>query len=162
MPEQREKALRDAIAERIVIIDGATGTYLQDLDLSAADFGGEELDGCNEHLVMSRPDVVSAMHCAYLEAGADIIETNSFGSTPVVLAEYGLAHEARMLNREAAVIARRVADAASTPDKPRFVAGSMGPTTKTISGTGGITFEEPAAAHHPQAPGPHPHALPIE
>ncbi|MCH8842518.1 MAG: methionine synthase [SAR324 cluster bacterium] len=153
MPEQREKALRDAIAERIVIIDGATGTYLQDLDLSAADFGGEELDGCNEHLVMSRPDVVSAMHRAYLEAGADIIETNSFGGTPLVLAEYGLGDQAHEINRRAAELARAAAAEYGTAERPRWVAGSMGPTTKAISVTGGVTFDGLIRHYQVQAAG---------
>ena len=108
---------------------------------------------CNEYLVLTRPDVISDIHQAYLEAGADILETNTFGATSVVLAEYDLAHEARRINRAAAELARGVADAASTPEKPRFVAGSMGPTTKTISVTGGITFDELAEAYGEQALG---------
>ena len=100
------------------------------------------LEGCNENLVITRPDVVCGIHRKYLEAGSDIIETNSFGSTPVVLAEYGLGAEARDISRVAAALARKAADEFSTPAKPRFVAGSMGPTTKAISVTGGITFEQ--------------------
>ena len=145
--------LKTALAQRILVIDGAMGTAIQDRDLGPEDFGGLEYEGCNEYLILTRPDVIEDIHKGYLDAGADIIETNTFGATPVVLAEYGLAHEARRINREAAMIARRVADAASTEDKPRFVAGSMGPTTKTISVTGGITFEELAADFHIQAAG---------
>ena len=137
----------------MLVIDGAMGTAIQDRDLGPDDFGGPEYEGCNEYLTVTRPDVIEDIHRSYLEAGADIIETNSFGSTPVVLAEYGLAHEARRLNRESAELARRVAAAESTPDKLRFVAGSMGPTTKTISVTGGITFEELAGDYHIQAAG---------
>jgi 5-methyltetrahydrofolate--homocysteine methyltransferase len=145
--------LKSALAQRLLVIDGAMGTAIQNKDLGPDDFGGPEYEGCNEYLTVTRPDVIEDIHRSYLDAGADIIETNTFGSTPVVLAEYGLAHEARRLNRDAAIIARRVADAASTPDKTRFVAGSMGPTTKTISVTGGITFEELAADYHTQAVG---------
>ncbi|MEE3248975.1 MAG: methionine synthase [Chloroflexota bacterium] len=129
------------------------GTAIQALNLGPDDFGGAKYEGCNEYLTLTRPGLIEDIHRSYLDAGADIIETNTFGSTPVVLAEYELAHEARRLNREAATLARRAADAASTPDKPRFVAGSMGPTTKTISVTGGINFEELAGDYHIQAAG---------
>jgi 5-methyltetrahydrofolate--homocysteine methyltransferase len=149
----RTDELKSALSQRMLVIDGAMGTAIQDRDLGPDDFGGLEYEGCNEYLTGTRPDVIEEIHRSYLEAGADIIETNTFGATPVVLAEYGLAHEARRLNREAAALARRVADAASTPDKTRFVAGSMGPTTKTISVTGGITFEELAGDYHVQAAG---------
>ena len=137
----------------MLVIDGAMGTAIQALNLGPDDFGGAKYEGCNEYLTLTRPGLIEDIHRSYLDAGADIIETNSFGSTPVVLAEYELAHEARRLNREAATLARRAADAASTPDKPRFVAGSMGPTTKTISVTGGINFEELAGDYHIQAAG---------
>jgi len=137
----------------LLVIDGAMGTAIQALNLGPDDFGGAKYEGCNEYLTLTRPGLIEDIHRSYLDAGADIIETNSFGSTPVVLAEYELAHEARRLNREAATLARRAADAASTPDKPRFVAGSMGPTTKTISVTGGINFEELAGDYHIQAAG---------
>ena len=145
--------LKSALAQRILVIDGAMGTAIQARDLGPEDFGGVDYEGCNEYLIVTRPDVIEDIHWGYLEAGADIIETNTFGATPVVLAEYGLAHEARRINRDAAVVARRAAEAASTPDKPRFVAGSMGPTTKTISVTGGITYEELAGDYHIQAAG---------
>ena len=149
----RVNALKSSLRNRILIIDGAMGTSIQDRDLGPEDFGGLAYEGCNEYLVVTRPDVIEEIHQGFLEAGADIIETNTFGSTSVVLAEYGLAHEARRLNREATQLARRVADAASTVEKPIFVAGSMGPTTKTISVTGGITFEELAEAYQEQAAG---------
>ena len=145
--------LKSALGQRLLVIDGAMGTAIQARDLGPDDFGGAEYEGCNEYLTVTRPDVIEDIHRSYLEAGADIIETNTFGSTPVVLAEYGLAHEARRLNQEAAALARRAADNASTEDKPRFVAGSMGPTTKTISVTGGITFEELSGDYHIQALG---------
>jgi 5-methyltetrahydrofolate--homocysteine methyltransferase len=139
---QQGLALRELLRERILILDGAMGTMLQQANLTAADFGGPHLEGCNENLVMTRPDVVLGIHRKYLEAGADIIETNSFGSTPLVLAEYGLGDRAREINRRAAELARQAADEFSKPAKPRFVAGSMGPTTKAISVTGGVTFDE--------------------
>jgi 5-methyltetrahydrofolate--homocysteine methyltransferase len=134
-------ALRELLRERILVLDGAMGTMLQQQNLTAADFGGPHLEGCNENLVMTRPDVVLSIHRKYLEAGSDIIETNSFGGTPIVLAEYGLGEKAREINRRAAELARQAADELSTAKKPRFVAGSMGPTTKAISVTGGITFD---------------------
>ena len=133
--------------------DGAMGTSIQDLGLSSDDFGDPEYDGCNEYLVITRPDVIEDIHRAFLDAGADIIETNTFGATSVVLAEYNLGHEAGRINREAAQLARRVADSAGTNSKLRFVAGSMGPTTKTISVTGGITFEDLAESYQQQAAG---------
>ena len=150
---ERIQSLKSALRERILVIDGAMGTAIQSFDLGPDDFGGAEYEGCNEHLVFTRPDVIEAIHQGHLDAGADIIETDTFGSTAIVLAEYDLAHEARRLNRVAAELARRAADGASTPDKPRFVAGSMGPTTKTISVTGGVTFEELADSYHSQAAG---------
>ncbi len=139
---QQGLALRELLRERILILDGAMGTMLQQANLTAADFGGPHLEGCNENLVITRPDVVLGIHRKYLDAGADIIETNSFGSTPLVLAEYGLGDRAREINRRAAELARQAADEFSRPAKPRFVAGSMGPTTKAISVTGGVTFDE--------------------
>ncbi len=138
----RTEELRTIMAERILVLDGATGTMLQSKDLGPDDFGGPELEGCNEILVRTRPDVILDVHRAYLAAGADIIETDTFGGTPLVLAEYGLEAEARELNRLAAELAVEAAREVSTPAKPRFVAGSMGPTTKAISVTGGITFAE--------------------
>ncbi len=135
-------ALLELLQQRILVLDGAMGTMLQQRHLTATDFGGASLEGCNENLVRTRPDVVLDIHHAYLQAGADIFETNSFGGTPLVLGEYGLAGDARELNRRAAELARQAADSVSTAAKPRFVAGSMGPTTKAISVTGGVTFEE--------------------
>ena len=136
-----------------MVVDGAMGTSIQGKDLGPEDFGGEDYEGCNEYLCLTRPDVIVDIHRAYLDAGADILETNTFGATSVVLAEYDLSHEALRINRVAAELARQAADAASTPEKPRFVAGSMGPTTKTISVTGGITFDELAEAYREQALG---------
>ena len=145
--------LKSLLSERILVIDGAVGTAVQALDLGPDEFGGPEFEGCNEYLVITRPDLIAGIHQSYLDAGADILETDTFGATAVVLEEYGLAHEARRINRDAAQIARGLADSASTDEKPRFVAGSMGPTTKSISVTGGITFEELAASYCEQALG---------
>ncbi|MGB5661428.1 MAG: homocysteine S-methyltransferase family protein, partial [Thermoanaerobaculia bacterium] len=114
-------------------MDGATGTGLQAEDLTAEDFGGPDLEGCNENLCLTRPDVVLRLHQRYLEAGADIVQTNSFGGTPLVLAEYDLEAQAYDLNRLAAELAREAAWPFSVPARPRFVCGSMGPTTKAIS-----------------------------
>lgn len=150
---ERERLLRQALSERILVLDGAMGTMIQQAGLTAADFGGEAYEGCNEILVVTRPDVIRRIHEAYLEAGADIIETNTFGATRVVLAEYGLEERAYELNVAAARLAREAAEKFSRPDKPRFVAGSMGPTTKTLSVTGGITFDELTEAYREQALG---------
>jgi 5-methyltetrahydrofolate--homocysteine methyltransferase len=131
------------------------GTALQALELSAADFGGPDLEGCNEALNLSRPDAVRGVHRGYLEAGADILETNTFGGTPLVLAEYGLQDRTVEINRAAAALARAEADAFSTDTWPRFVAGSMGPTTKAISVTGGVTFAQLIEHYEAQARGLH-------
>ncbi|MBI3483672.1 MAG: homocysteine S-methyltransferase family protein, partial [Acidobacteria bacterium] len=139
---ERQRELLAALESRILVLDGAMGTMLQQARLTAADFGGPQLEGCNENLVKTRPDVVTQIHEAYLAAGADIIETDTFGGTKLVLAEYGLQDSAHELNFAAAQLARAAADKLSTPIKPRFVAGSMGPTTKAISVTGGVTFAE--------------------
>src|SRR5215472_4710185 len=147
------KALRELLVERILVLDGAMGTMLQQRNLSAADFGGPALEGCNENLVRTRPDVVLDIHRKYLEAGSHIIETNSFGGTPIVLAEYGLAADAHRLNKRSAELARQAADEFMTPQKPRFVAGSMGPTTKAITVTGGVTFQGLREAYYTQAKG---------
>ena len=139
--EARTAALLQAFEERVLVMDGATGTALQRLDLTAEDFGGPDLEGCNEVLVASRPDAVLALHDTYLAAGADVVETNTFGGTPLVLAEYGLSDRAFELNRKAAALAREACARYDAPGRLRFVAGSMGPTTKAISVTGGVTFE---------------------
>jgi 5-methyltetrahydrofolate--homocysteine methyltransferase len=133
--------LRAMLADRILVFDGAMGTAIQARKLGAADFGGPDLEGCNEHLNLTRPDVVAAIHAGYLEVGADVVETNTFGGTPLVLAEYGIAAKALEINRAAARLARETAARFDRPGRPRLVAGSMGPTTKTISVTGGVTFD---------------------
>ncbi len=149
----RSDLLRSVLAERVLLLDGAMGTALQQVSLTADDFGGPALEGCNEILVETRPDVVGAVHASYLEAGADVIETDTFGGAPLVLGEYGLAGRARELNRLAARLARRVAADFGTPDRPRFVAGSMGPTTKSLSVTGGATFDQMREGYREQALG---------
>lgn len=147
----RQQALTDALQERIVVLDGAMGTMIQQRQLGAADFGGPALEGCNENLVLSRPDVILGIHRAYLDAGVDVVETNTFGGTALVLAEYGLADRAYQINLTAARLARQAAEEYSRPGRPRFVAGAIGPTTKAITVTGGVTFGELVDYFHGQA-----------
>jgi len=149
----RIDALRTALGERILLLDGATGTALEGMVLGPESYGGEALVGCNEALVLHDPGAVLELHRRYLESGADIVETDTFGATPVVLAEYGLAGRAREINRRAAELARQAAGALSTQERPRWVAGSMGPTTRSLTLTGGITFAELVAAYRVQAEG---------
>jgi 5-methyltetrahydrofolate--homocysteine methyltransferase len=141
-----------ALRERVIIFDGAFGTWVQDRDLSADDFGGPALEGCNEYLVQSRPDVIRQMHDDFLQLGVDAVETATFGAFPIVLAEYGIADQARELNEAAARIAREVAAGHGTPDRPRFVIGSVGPGTKLPS-LGHIGFVELRDAYIPQMEG---------
>ncbi len=149
----RIKLLRELLAQRILVIDGAFGTYIQGLNFGPEDFGGPQYEGCNEYVVLTRPDAIREMHRSFLSVGADLIETATFGAIPYVLGEYSLADQTRQINQRAAELARLEADAFSTPDKPRFVIGSMGPGTKTISVTGGITFDQVADAYEAQALG---------
>ncbi len=144
MNETSEDTLRALLSERILVLDGGMGTMLQTANLGPDDFGGEDLEGCNENLVLTRPDVIERIHREYFEAGADIVETDTFGATPIVLAEYGLQDLTREINREAARIARRAAEAAAPNVDGRhlFVGGSIGPTTKALTVTGGTTFDE--------------------
>jgi 5-methyltetrahydrofolate--homocysteine methyltransferase len=146
------ESFRDILNRKIVVFDGAMGTHLQGQQLTPEDFGGEHLNGCNEYLVVSRPTAVERVHNDYLDAGCDVIETNSFGGTSIVLVEYGLADRSYQLNYEAARIAKRVASDFSTSSHPRFVAGSMGPTTKLPS-LGHVTFRQMADAYKIQAAG---------
>jgi 5-methyltetrahydrofolate--homocysteine methyltransferase len=146
----RTQALFDALASRIVILDGAMGTMVHQADLSLdKDFLGKE--NCPEVLVLTRPDVIGGIHRAYLEAGADIVETNTFGGTAIVLAEFQLAERAYEINFAAAKLARRIADEFSTPAGPRFVAGSIGPTTKDLNITATATFGQMRDAYYEQA-----------
>jgi 5-methyltetrahydrofolate--homocysteine methyltransferase len=164
----RAAALPALLAERIVIIDGAMGTMIQRYKLGEADYRGErfkdhhkDLKGNNELLQFTQPRVLREIHDAYLAAGADIIETNTFGATSIAQDDYGLAHVAREMNVEAARIARAAADAAGTPDRPRFVAGALGPTPRTASispdvndpAARNVSFDELRAAYHEQASG---------
>jgi 5-methyltetrahydrofolate--homocysteine methyltransferase len=136
----------------VIVFDGAMGTNLQAQNLTAEDFGGPEYEGCNEHLVHTKPEAVAKVHRDFLAAGADVIETDTFGATSIVLAEYDLADRAYELNKAAAELAKQVTAEFSTPDKPRFVAGSMGPTTK-LPTLGHIDYDTMKAAFAEQAEG---------
>ena len=118
----------DALKERVLIYDGANGTMLQAMELTAEDFGGEQYNGCYDYLAISKPEAVDAVHRAYFEVGVDVVETNTFRSNPLTLAEYGLGEQAYEINKAAASVARKVADEFSTPEQPRFVGGSIGPS----------------------------------
>ena len=146
MTTRKKSEIAQLLEEKILVLDGAMGTMLQQRNLTAADFGGAELEGCNENLVLTRPDVISDIHRQYFQAGSDIIETNTFGATPLVLAEYNLADKCHLINKTAAQLAKKAAQEFSTSKKPRFVAGSIGPTTKAITVTGGVTFDQ--LIHH--------------
>jgi 5-methyltetrahydrofolate--homocysteine methyltransferase len=149
-PEQRREALIDALESRILVLDGAMGTMIHQAPLSiAADYLGRE--NCPEILNATRPDVIAGIHRAYLEAGADIIETNSFGGARMTLADNKLDDRTYELNHAAAKVARQVADELSTAARPRFVAGSMGPTTKNINTTGTATFAQFRTDYYEQA-----------
>ena len=130
-----------AARERVVVYDGAMGTGIQQLELTPDDFGGEALEGCNELLVVTRPDVIRQLHAEYLEVGVDVIETDTFGAFGVPLAEYDIAERTYELNVAAARLAKEVAADFSTPDKPRWVSGSIGPGTRFAS-LGQIRFAE--------------------
>jgi 5-methyltetrahydrofolate--homocysteine methyltransferase len=145
--------IKALLRERILVLDGAMGTMIQGKGLTAADFGGPELEGCNEHLNLTRPDVIQSIHEAYYAAGADIVETNTFGGTGIVLAEYGLQDKVLEINRAGAQVAKAAAKKYSTANKPRFVAASMGPTTKAITVTGGVTFDQLVEAFSLQTKG---------
>ena len=162
----RAAQLPALLQQRILIIDGAMGTMIQRYKLGEADFRGErfkdhpkDLKGNNDLLQLTRPEVIREIHNQYLAAGADMIETNTFGATRIAQEDYGLGHIARELNLVAARIARQAADAHSTPDKPRFVAGALGPTPRTASispdvndaGARNTSFDELRAAYYEQA-----------
>lgn len=146
-------AITEQMNKKILILDGAMGTMLQNAGLTADDFGGEKYEGCNEHLNLTAPELIESIHLEYLKAGADIIETNTFGATRIVLDDYDLGEKAYEINKAAANIAKRAAERMSTPSWPRYVAGAMGPTTKSLSITGGTTFSELAACYEEQALG---------
>ncbi|HTC30363.1 MAG TPA: methionine synthase [Candidatus Acidoferrum sp.] len=143
------------LQERVLIYDGAMGTQLMALELSAEDFGGDRYLGCYEALVLTRPEAIRAIHTAYLEAGADVVETDSFTASRLKLDEFGLGEKTHEINLRAAQLAREACDAIATPDRPRFVAGSMGPTGMLISSSdptlSKITFEQLADIYGEQA-----------
>lgn len=146
------KNFLDILKEKIIIFDGATGSNLQAYNLNADDFGGKHFEGCNEYLCISRPDVVEKLHISFLEAGADVIETNSFGSSSIVLNEYGISNLDYELSFKAASIAKKCADEFSDNIKPRFAAGSVGPTTKLPS-LGHISFDDMEESFYRQMSG---------
>ncbi len=167
-PGRQEKidVLKQVLSERIIVLDGAAGTFIQDYSLDEAGYRGErfgdwssEVKGNNDILNLSRPEIIGEMHKAYLAAGADIIETNTFSSTTIAQADYGMEALADELNLAGAKIARAAADAAATPDRPRFVAGAIGPTNRTASispdvndpGKRNTDFDELADAYGAQA-----------
>ncbi len=145
----------EALADRVLVFDGAMGTELMSLDLGPDDFGGAAYTGCNEALTLSRPDLIRRVHDAYLAAGADVVETDSFTASRLKLDEYGLGDRTADVNRTAAALARAACDAVSTPEKPRFVAGALGPTGMLISSSdptlSKITFDELADIYGEQA-----------
>ncbi|MDH2415685.1 methionine synthase [Nocardioides sp. CER19] len=162
------EALRATMRERIMVIDGAMGTAIQRDRPDEAGYRGErfkghqsDLIGNNDLLTLTQPDMIAAIHREYLEAGADILETNTFNANAVSLADYGLEELAYELNHESARLARRVADEFATPDKPRYVAGALGPTTRTASispdvndpGARNVSFEQLVAAYTTAAQG---------
>lgn len=167
-PYTRAAQLPELLARRIVILDGAMGTMIQRYQLGEADFRHagladhpKDLKGNNDLLVLTRPDVIAEIHGQYLDAGADIIETNTFGATAIAQEDYDLAHLAREMNVAAARLARQEADRRSTPDKPRFVAGALGPTPRTASispdvndpGARNVSFDQLRDAYRQQAEG---------
>ncbi|KQL51814.1 MULTISPECIES: methionine synthase [Bacillaceae] len=149
----RQNGLIEQLKKKIIVLDGAMGTMIQDADLHEDDFGGADFDGCNEYLNLTSPHVITKIHQAYLQAGADIISTNTFGSSSIVLDDYELGHLAYKISRKAAELAKKEADKWSTADEHRFVAGAMGPTTKSLSVTGGTTFQELIGTYEEQARG---------
>src|SRR5947209_15601673 len=142
----------NTLKERIVVFDGAMGTNLHAQDLTVDDYGGPQFEGCPDNLLSSMPEAVEKVHAGFLEVGCDVVETDSFGSTSIVLAEYQIAELAYELNVKAAQLAKRVATAFSTKEKPRWVAGSMGPTTK-LPTLGHISFLDMKASYREQARG---------
>ncbi len=140
------------LQEKIVVFDGAMGTNIQTQNLSADDFGGEHLNGCNEYLIISKPSAIEKVHADFLSAGVDVIETDTFGSASIVLAEYDLQHLAYELSKKGAQLAKKVAQDFSTAAHPRFAAGSIGPTTKLPS-LGHITFSEMEKSYYEQVAG---------
>ncbi|HRI03723.1 MAG TPA: methionine synthase [Pyrinomonadaceae bacterium] len=142
----------ELLKEKIIVFDGAMGTYLQSLSLPIEDWGGPNFENCSENLLYTRPDAIETVHSAFLDVGCDVIETNSFGGSEVVLVEFGIADKTYDVNFKAAELAKRVASGYSTNDKPRFVAGSIGPGTK-LPTLGHITYNDLKAAYVEQVRG---------
>lgn len=142
----------ELLKEKIIVFDGAMGTYLQSLNLPIEDWGGPNFENCSENLLYTRPDTIEAVHTAFLDVGCDVIETNSFGGSEVVLVEFGIADKTYDVNLKAAQLAKRIAADYSTPDKPRFVAGSIGPGTK-LPTLGHITYRDLKDAYREQVRG---------
>ncbi len=150
MDTLRRQALFDALSTRIVVLDGAMGSILQSR-LRVEDYGGAQLENCTDNVSRVNPGVVYAVHTSYLDAGADIVETNSFNGHPVSLAEFGLQADAYDINYKAAALARTAADEYSAPGRPRWVAGAMGPTTRSITVTRNVDFRTLRDGYHLQA-----------
>jgi 5-methyltetrahydrofolate--homocysteine methyltransferase len=146
------KSFLDTLKERIVVFDGAMGTNLQVQNLTVDDYGGPQFEGCPEYLLISKPEAIEKVHTGFFDVGCDVVETNSFGGTPVVLVEYQIAHMAYELNFKAAELAKRIAADYSTKDKPRWVSGSIGPGTK-LPTLGHITYGELKSAYLEQVRG---------
>jgi 5-methyltetrahydrofolate--homocysteine methyltransferase len=168
--EDRITALKEAAKERILLLDGAMGTMIQNYDLDEAAYRGDrfkdhgsDLKGDNDLLVLTQPDIIREIHEAFMEAGSDLVETNTFNATSISQADYDLSDLAREINREAGRVAREAADTwtEKTPDKPRFVAGAIGPTNRTASvspdvnnpGYRNTNFDELVEAYSEQARG---------
>src|ERR1043166_1733588 len=137
-----------SVRERVVIYDGAMGTNIQKRNPTLDDYWGKE--NCSEVLVLSRPDIIRGIHADFFRAGCDVVETNTFGATRIVLSEFGLQERVREINLAAVKLAKEVAQDFSTAERPRFVAGSIGPTTKLPS-LGHISFDEMTSAYEEQA-----------
>ena len=150
MDSLRRQALLDALSSRIVVLDGAMGSILQSR-LRVEDYGGAQLENCTDNVSRVNPGVVYAVHTSYLDAGADIVETNSFNGHPVSLDEFGLQADAYDINFKAAALARTAADEYSAPGRPRWVAGAMGPTTRSITVTRNVDFRTLRDGYHLQA-----------
>src|SRR5262245_24169773 len=142
----------DLLKEKVIIFDGAMGSNLQALNLSIEDWGGPEFENCSENLLYTRPDAIESVHRSFLDVGCDVIETNSFGGSEVVLTEFGIAEKTYDVNRRAAELAKRLANDYSTKEKPRFVAGSIGPGTK-LPTLGHITYRDLKNAYRQQVHG---------
>lgn len=146
------KSFLDLLKERVVVFDGAMGSNLQALNLTIDDWGGPNFENCSENLLYTRPDAIETVHRGFLDVGCDVIETNSFGGSEVVLTEFGIADKTYDVNKKAAELAKRLANEYSTYDKPRFVAGSIGPGTK-LPTLGHITYPALKAAYREQVRG---------